>query len=137
MKLGQIAAMLATAVCVQVQGAELQVEVKGVEEASGMVQVALFNSEGTWLNKRFTSMSASARKGTVSVTFKDIPMGDYAISVYHDVNGNGKLDSNFIGMPSEPYGFSNDAKGMFGPAKFEDAKFKVEGKETAIRINLN
>jgi uncharacterized protein (DUF2141 family) len=53
--------------------------------------------------------------------FKDLPPGQYAAVVFQDFNGNGKLDKNFLGIPKEPYGFSNDARGSAGPPKFSDA----------------
>lgn len=65
------------------------------------------------------------------LSIKDIAAGDYAVSVFADVNDNGKLDTNFIGMPKEPVAVSRDAKGKFGPPKFADAAFKVgEGVDT-------
>jgi uncharacterized protein (DUF2141 family) len=76
------------------------------------------------------------KSGTASVTFKDVPKGTYAISVYHDENNNGTLDRNGFGMPTEGYGTSNDAKGFMGPPKFEDAKFTISNKAKA-NINIH
>ena len=64
--------------------------------------------------------------------FAGVIPGKYAISVYHDVNGNQRLDSNMVGIPSEPYGFSRDARGKMGPPSFDDAAFEV-GKDN---VNL-
>ena len=64
-----------------------------------------------------------------------LPAGVYAVRVMHDVNGNGDLDSNLIGMPTEPFGFSNNARGNFGPPTFSDTKFTVNG-DTAIAVRL-
>lgn len=66
---------------------------------------------------------------------KDIPLGTYAIAISQDVNGNGKQDTNWIGIPKEPYGFSNNAKGKMGPPDFEDAKFELT-KDLVINIEL-
>jgi uncharacterized protein (DUF2141 family) len=55
------------------------------------------------------------------VHFKDLPPGEYAAVAFQDVNGNGKLDKNLLGMPKEPYGFSNGARGSAGPPKFSAA----------------
>ena len=60
-----------------------------------------------------------------TVTFKDVPAGTYAVSYIHDENGNGKMDTNFMGIPKEGYGCSNNAKGFMGPPKWEDAKFEL------------
>ncbi len=69
------------------------------------------------------------------VTFKDLPAGEYAISLFHDVDADGELDSGFMGIPKEPYGFSNNAPVRFGPAKWDAAKFTVNG-QTAQAITL-
>jgi len=86
----------------------------------------------------FPNSSDKAIKRTVLATgektelsINDIAAGDYAVSVFVDVNGNGKLDTNFIGMPKEPVAVSRDAKEKFGPPKFADAAFKMgEGTDT-------
>lgn len=72
----------------------------------------------------------------MTVVFKNIPAGEYGISLYQDKNENGKLNTNFIGIPSELYAFSNNAKGRFGPAKWEDVKFSFTNKETTQNIKL-
>ncbi|MCH9844643.1 MAG: DUF2141 domain-containing protein [Alphaproteobacteria bacterium] len=66
-----------------------------------------------------------------------LPDGVYAISAFHDLNDDGELNSNIVGLPTEPYGFSNDARGKFGPAKFTDAQFTITAdKITHLTINL-
>ena len=66
----------------------------------------------------------------MTYTFKEIPKGEYAVAVFHDKNSNEKMDVNFLGIPKEAYGCSNNAKGFMGPPKYEDAKFLL----TANRI---
>lgn len=58
-------------------------------------------------------------------TLKSLPPGKYAFRVFHDLNGNGRLDANPFGMPTEPYAFSNNASGMIGPAHWADAAFTL------------
>ncbi len=65
-----------------------------------------------------------------------VPHGVYAISVFHDVDGDGALKTNFLGIPREPIGASNDARGRFGPPSFEDMKFQLDDEEVALVINL-
>jgi uncharacterized protein (DUF2141 family) len=65
-----------------------------------------------------------------------LPPGIYGARVLHDLNGNGEMDSNFVGMPKEPWAFSNNATGRLGPAKWQDAKFEISGN-TAVEIRLN
>jgi uncharacterized protein (DUF2141 family) len=72
-----------------------------------------------------------------SYQFTDIPFGTYAISVVHDENNNGKLDSNFIGIPKEGIGVSNNVKGSFGPPKFRDAKFDHSKSSSPINITIS
>ena len=74
------------------------------------------------------------KTGSATYIF-DIPDGTYAIGIFVDVNYNNKMDRNFLGIPKEQYGFSNNAKGNFGPPSFEAASFKVAG-ETRLSIDL-
>jgi uncharacterized protein (DUF2141 family) len=62
--------------------------------------------------------------------FAAVPAGDYAVTLYHDENGNGKFDSNFIGYPLEGYGFSNNAKAQFSAPSFDETKFHYDGVGT-------
>ena len=77
---------------------------------------------------RTVSISSEAKE-TLEVT-TDIPDGDYAIALFVDTNGNNKIDKNFIGIPKEQYGFSNDAMGQMKGPSYEQAKFIVSGDTT-------
>ena len=72
----------------------------------------------------------------VTWSVADLDPGVYAVAVYHDLNGNGELDRSTIGPPDEPWGFSNDARGTFGPPKFDKAAFEIAPGEVAIEIKL-
>ena len=75
--------------------------------------------------------------GTASFRFESLPPGSYALAVYHDENSNGQLDKNFFGLPTERYGFSNNARSMmFFPPSFGAARFVVAGTGTAIIVKL-
>lgn len=121
----------------QVWAGDLTVEVSGLTQAKGDVQVALFDQQGQWLRKAVTSKKIAAAEGKVQIVFENLANGEYGLSVFHDLNGNGKLDMNMIGIPTEPYGFSNDAAGSFGPPSFTDAKIKLEQDKKTISIRLN
>jgi uncharacterized protein (DUF2141 family) len=108
---------------------DLEVIIKNVSGEAGTLMVGLFDSEKTFLKKAVRSEKILAQTGSVRAVFKGVEQGVYAISVFHDVNGNGKLDTNFMGIPKEGFGFSNDAKAMFGPASFAKAKFKCPSAE--------
>jgi len=72
----------------------------------------------------------------VVFTYENIPFGDYAISVHHDEDKNDKVNTNFIGIPNEGLGASNDAKGNFGPPSFEKAKITLKKEQMSITINM-
>ena len=65
-----------------------------------------------------------------------LPYGKYAIAVYHDKNVNGELDSNLLGIPKEAYGFSNNARGRFGPASWKDAHFEITSQQYSMTITI-
>ncbi|MCD9574364.1 DUF2141 domain-containing protein [Flavobacterium soyae] len=117
------------------QNVKLTVSVSGIKNNTGIVKVGLYNSDGTFLKTTYKSLSSEIKNNEVTVTFDNLPSGEYAISTYHDENNNGKLDRNAMGIPSEDYAASNNAKGFMGPPAYKDAKFIVE-KDSKIEIVL-
>ncbi|MFG6431043.1 DUF2141 domain-containing protein [Roseateles sp. LYH14W] len=124
------------------QAADVTLEVEGLDAsrtAGAALLVGIYTEAGQWLNnaasgQRFALDAAVG--GKVTVVLKNLPAGRLALSLYQDANGNGKLDMNAMGMPTEPYGFSNNASGSFGPPKFEQAVLTpVSG--TAVKVRLN
>jgi uncharacterized protein (DUF2141 family) len=103
---------------------DLIVVIKNVNDRPGTLMVGLFDSGKTFLKKAMRGEKIKAKSGTVRAVFKDVKAGEYAISVFHDADEDGKLDTNFIGIPKEGVGASNDAMGTFGPPSYEKAKFK-------------
>ncbi|MDP4535120.1 DUF2141 domain-containing protein [Alkalimonas collagenimarina] len=72
-----------------------------------------------------------------TLIFNDVVAGTYAVSVFYDVNDNGKLDTNLFGIPKEPTGVSNNVTGRNGPPKFEDASFEVKtGQSIQLQIRV-
>lgn len=118
------------------QNVGLTVQISGLKNNTGLVQVGLFNSEGTFLKTAYKGVSSEIKSNSAIVTFSNIPKGKYAISAYHDTNKNGKLDTNFIGIPKEDFACSNNAKGKMGPPKYEDAKFDLT-KDMKIDVKFN
>ncbi|MFD0991487.1 DUF2141 domain-containing protein [Mariniflexile jejuense] len=115
---------------------DVVVNVTNLKNNTGQVLVAVFNTEDSFLNKGFKSAKVKIENNTCSVTFKNLPKGTYAISMFHDENNNNKLDTNFLGIPKEAYGCSNNAKGVFGPPKWENAKFEISNQTITQNIKL-
>lgn len=115
----------------------LNIDVINIKSATGKVFVALFNANGFSANESLQGTVAEVSGSTVRVSFEGVAPGTYGIKLYHDVNGNGKLDRNLIGMPSEPYGFSNDAPARMGPPRWADAAFEHTGAAAVQTIKLN
>jgi len=118
------------------QNVNLTVSVSGLKSNTGLVKVGLYNSDGTFLKSTYKSITSEIKKNGATITFVGIPKGEYGISTYQDENSNGKLDKNMMGIPSEDFACSNDAKGFMGPPKYEDAKFNVN-KDSKIEIKFN
>lgn len=114
----------------------LTVKISDLKVQQGTVYVGLYDAAEHWMKKRAFSAMAKADQDEVTVTFENIPEGEYAISIYHDKNDNGKFDSNFFGIPAEPYAFSAGAKGRFGPPNWEQAAFQVVGTHNSHEINF-
>lgn len=116
--------------------ADLTINVDGVASADGQVMVAVFDSADTFLAKPVRAAAAPANQGTVQLQVAGLPAGDYALAVYHDANGNGKLDRNSVGMPTEDYAFSNNAFGKRGAPSFADARIALPADGASARVNL-
>lgn len=115
---------------------ELTVSIVGLKSAEGQVQVALFDSEKAFLQIPFKAGVAAIEQSEGHWQVKGLQCGSYAVAIYHDRNNNGKLDRNILGIPVEPYGFSNNARGVLGPPSFSDARFDITGKGIRIEITL-
>lgn len=127
-----------TGLCLQAQTARVEVTITGFSSNEGTALIGLYNDESTFLEEYFKGSTSRINNNTVQVVFEEIPAGEYAISVIHDENDNNKFDMTFGFIPAEDYGTSNNAKGMFGPPKWEDATFSVtENNTTSIEITMN
>jgi uncharacterized protein (DUF2141 family) len=117
--------------------ADLTVTVDGVRSAKGTVILELDNSDAQWDNKvaPFANGNINAQAGSVVYVFRDLKAGQYSVGVFHDENGNGKFDSNFLGIPKESWGFSNNPKGL-RKASFDEASFSLGSENLAITIHL-
>lgn len=115
----------------------LNIDVGGLRNDKGQVFCALYSSRDGFPknSKKAVARVSSAISGKQAVCdFSGIAPGTYAVSVFHDENSNGKLDTNFMGIPSEGVGASNGAKGHFGPPKFDAAAFHFSGGRLDLKI---
>ncbi len=117
--------------------ASLVIHITGFENTNGQAKVALVNSQENYESDGapFMGFNAKILNNEVLQTIS-VPYGEYAVKVYHDENTNDEMDTLMFGIPSEKYGFSNNARGTFGPPAFGDAKFKVKSAEHQISITV-
>jgi uncharacterized protein (DUF2141 family) len=128
---------LAILVDMQAQ-ASLQVTVQNVSSSKGKVLFALFNQENGFpgnAKKAFLIRETASVKGSVKIAFDNIPAGTYALSVFHDANNDGELNTNLLGIPKEDYGFSNNARPGYRAPTFKEAAFRFE-KSSAISVTI-
>lgn len=116
--------------------ADLQLQVVDGPATEATLYVALFDSaKGYAGNKALAAQTVPLRAGAARLAFPDLAPGRYALRVFADENGNGKLDTNPMGMPTERYGFSNDAKGNRAAPGFDAAAFSVDADlKTVIHL---
>lgn len=113
------------------------IKVTGLRSEKGQVKIAVFNSSETWLGDHpLYSSTINVDGQSVAWKVNDVPHGDYGVAVLHDENKNGKMDKNFLGIPLEPYGFSNNVRVAFGPPKWDRSKFVVRGATSEISIEV-
>ena len=117
----------------------LTVNITGINSIKGNVYVYLYTSEEGFpikISKANSFKKAKVISNSVTVYLKNLKPGTYAVSVYQDIDTNGKINQNFLGIPREPVGVSNNVKGFMGPPKYEDAKFYLDTSKF-IEIKLN
>lgn len=116
----------------------LVVQVEGVNSQGGNIGVLLFNSPKGWpedIHAALKDVVVPAHAGVVSVKIENLPAGIYAVSVGHDVNVNHKVDKNFLGVPKEQWGMSNNPHALVKPPSFKTAQFDLKG-DTEIRVRM-
>ena len=115
---------------------KLTINLTDFNNNTGEARIAVFNSKAQFLKTPCQAVTVNIVSRKTSNAFINIPYGEYAIAVFHDENINGKLDTNFLGMPQEQYGFSNNAKGFMGPPGYDNAKFNLNKSAMTVTINL-
>lgn len=116
------------------EAAKLTLTVTDIANHEGTLMIAVHDEEN-YDGQPVAASMVPVSGGEVSTSF-DLEPGMYAIKMFHDVNDDGEMGTNPFGMPTEPFGFSNNAKGQFGPAKWEDAKFEVTDAGASQSVSL-
>jgi uncharacterized protein (DUF2141 family) len=114
------------------QGYTLTVIVEAVNNLGGNVGMLVFNSPKGWAEDRSAALkdiSVPAHEGTVTITVPDLPAGEYAIALVHDVNKNHKLDRNWIGEPKEQWGLSNNPHAVIKTPSYKSCTFELKGNQ--------
>ena len=124
-----------------VQAGELKLELQGKGLAGNQIRVAVYSANTLEQvpsdDKFYRGVVSEATSDSLTVSMPDLPTGKYAVAAYVDNNKNGRQDKNFLGVPKEIYGFSNDARGMFGPPDFAEAAFDIGENSVSKFIQLH
>src|SRR5882762_6702801 len=115
----------------------LKVSLSNVKK-TGKIQVAVYRTGNEFPSDKFIvkGLSGEASNGKCEFQFESIPYGVYAVAIYQDVNGNGKLDKGMFGIPSEPFAFSNNFRPKFGGPSFDKCKFDLTKDNLALNIEM-
>jgi uncharacterized protein (DUF2141 family) len=123
---------------VYAQTGTVAVEVTQIDvKKGGMIKIGIYDSKSfPFVGKEVAGIDIEVKGTSATYVFKNIPAGKYALAVFQDCNVDGKLNKNMFGVPKEPYGFSNNKYGKFGPPDFEDVSFDVK-EDTSISLTIN
>jgi uncharacterized protein (DUF2141 family) len=116
----------------------ITVQLTGVENDQGPVKLCVCRSEDEYNGtvKEFCTASTELKNKKAELVFENMPYGKYSIKAFHDENVNNRLDKDFMGIPTERYGFSNNARGRFGPPSFASTAFTLSAPQMTIAIEL-
>ncbi len=108
------------------------VNATGFPDNVGQAYMGLYRAQDDFpvINKQYIGKVVAISGNKSALIFSQLPKGNYAVAVFHDRNKNGKLDTNMFGVPTEEYGFSNNARNTFSAPSFKDASFTVDGNKT-------
>jgi len=117
----------------------IELAVTGLASDRGQVCASLYNRPDGYPRepeKALLRQCAAIVEKRSAIVFEDLPHGTYAAFAFHDVDGDGAIKTSRLGIPREPIGASNDARGRFGPPSFEDASFQLDAPRTVIPIEV-
>lgn len=122
--------------CAAAQAGDLAIRIDDVKSSEGSIMVAVYDSADSFLKRPVKAARMPASAGAVEVLIKDLAPGQYGFALFHDANGNGKLDRNAMGIPAEDHAFSNNALGHMGPPSFEQTSFAVAPSGASATVSL-
>lgn len=127
--------LLASAAHAGTEPKPVTVRLLDVASGKGQLLVSLCD-KSTFMKRCAKSQRAVAKRGNAAVTFQGVKPGRYAVVAFHDENSDGRMGRTSIGVPSEGYGFSRDAKGVAGPPTFEQAAINIPAAGALVNIHL-
>lgn len=119
---------------------QLSITIHNIYPVKGDIYIAIYDNDDDYMDIEKVAFRkiVPIESEVQTIILNIIPAGEYAVSVFQDIDENGELNTNSIGIPNEPFGFSNDARGRFGPPKFKNAKFAFPGtQEISIKLVNN
>jgi uncharacterized protein (DUF2141 family) len=132
-----ITALLLSTLVAPALAAEVKVQVNNLTANKGKLYASLCTSEKFMVARCDFEIVLAVKQDKAQLVFNNLDAGQYAVSIFYDVNSNGKLDSSLFGIPEEPTGVSNNAVGKNGPPKFSDASFVLSAEqEHQLTIDL-
>lgn len=116
---------------------QLTIKIQNIEVIEGDIRIGFFNTSDKFLKqgKTFRNYKIVVNNNTETIMINDLPKGEYAFMLYHDKNADGELNRNFLGIPKEPFAFSNNVKPKLALPTFEDCKFILE-KNRVLKVSL-
>ncbi len=117
----------------------MELNFTNIKEAKGKVYVAVYNAETGFLKEEkalLREVFSVEKSGSLSVNLNIEKEGRYAIAAFHDLNGNGKLDKNMVGVPTEPYAFSNNARPKLRAPNWNEASFAWKPGGSVVSLKL-
>jgi len=117
----------------------IEIRITGLRNTKGKVSVNLFNGKEGFPDdplKSFGWKTVKIVPDTVVIVFEDLPYGNYAVSVLHDENSNGKMEKNFLGIPKEGFAFSNNISPKFSSPSFDEAMIKLKEKKMKTQLKM-
>lgn len=116
----------------------LSLTIENLGSTSAPVLLGFYGPENEFLNEKDTlkNYKFTPNGDTLKTTITDLPYGTYAIALFQDMDNDGKIEKNFLGIPKDPYAFSNNARPTFKAPSFEDCCFDYNNEENTVEISM-